>query len=142
MVAWRRLWWMLVLGVLATVAMACSGGSGKVSLVNNDPSTERGAVPAPQQQQTNGSLKPAGNGAAPAGNPAPGPGTGLCKDCQTSKDSVRLSDADGFEFETGEAEAGRMQNAGTPTRGDEKATTFDAGRGMTGTTGSSNLKPR
>ena len=142
MVVLRRLGWVLVLGILAMAAMACSKPTGKVSLVNNDSSNGQSTgVPAPEQ--TGGSSpQTAGNGSkAVQGSTAGGAGNTVCKDCQSANDAVKLSDADGYEFETGEAEAGRMQ-AGQPGKGDEKPATFDAGQGMTGTTGSSNLKPR
>jgi hypothetical protein len=142
MVALRRVWLVLVLGILATAAMACSRSPGKVSLVNNDPSAgQNGGVSAPAKTDGSSPAQTAGDGSKAAPSSTGTRGTTACKDCQSSNDAVKLSDADGFEFETGEAEAGRIQ-AGQPGKGDEKAVTFDAGRGMTGTTGSSNLTPR
>lgn len=141
--ALRRMWWVLVLGILATVGMACSGPSAhKVPQIDGGVSTgEKSGVPT--QQQTGGSShQTAGNGSKVQSQNGGAVGdSARCKDCQSASNSVKLSDADGYEFETGEAEAKGIQ-AGKPAKGDEKPATFDAGRGLTGTTGSSNLKPR
>lgn len=149
--ALRRLWWVLVLGALATLGMACSSSSGSKTAKIGEGVTsgeQAPAAPAPAQ---------AGQGAAPAGGSStaqsasgakapkatagsPGQDGTVCNQCQSTNDAVKLSDADGYTFETGEAEAGRIQ-AGQPAPGGEHPATFDAGEGMKGTTGSSNLRP-
>ena len=144
MAALRRLWWMLMLGALATLGMACSGSPApKTPKIGAGVSTgqDKGVAPAPGQQTGSSAVQPAGT--AKAGQPAkgsPGQDGTTCKQCQTSNDAVKLSDADGYPFQTGEAEAGRIQ-AGPPSGGAERPATFDAGQGMKGTTGSSNLRP-
>jgi uncharacterized iron-regulated membrane protein len=153
MMALRRLWWVLVLGALATLGMACSSSSGsKTAKIGNGVTAgEQAPAPAPA---SNGGPAQAG---APAGGSSTAQSTGgakapkatagspgqngtLCSGCQSGNDAVKLSDADGYTFETGEAEAGRIQ-AGQPAPGGEHPATFDAGEGMKGTTGSSNLRP-
>jgi hypothetical protein len=139
MAAVRRLWWVVILGLLATAGLACSSGTSEkagTSGSQNGSDTQRGST------GEEGAVTP-----QKAGEPVrvqdtdPGVDGTPCEDCQSADDRVKLSDADGFEFETGEAEAGRI-DAGEPAEGDEKPATFDAGQGMTGTTGSSNLKPK
>ena len=136
MAALRRLWWTLMLGALATLGMACSGSSApKTPKIGAGISTgqDKSVSTAPGQTAGSSAAQPAGN--APAGNakaeqPAkgsPGQDGTACKQCQSSNNAVKLSDADGYPFETGEAEAGRIQ-AGPPSGGAEKPATFDAGQ--------------
>ncbi|HEY8199834.1 MAG TPA: hypothetical protein VII47_00610 [Actinomycetota bacterium] len=145
MASLRRLWWMLMLGALATLGMACSGSSApKAPKIGAGVSTgqDQSAPPASGQAGAAPPVQPAGNapkGPAPAKG-SPGQDGTACKQCQSSNDAVKLSDADGYPFETGEAEAGRIQ-AGPPSGGAERPATFDGGQGMKGTTGSSNLRP-
>ncbi|MGH2687291.1 MAG: hypothetical protein ACRDKW_00565 [Actinomycetota bacterium] len=139
----RRRFWMLLLAALMAGGLACSKGGSSTS-------PETGA---PGDTATTGqSGQPAGTDEAPATTGGseevakaqkakPGEPGQNCKECQSSNNAVTRSDADGFEFQTGEAEASRIE-AGDPKPGDEKPSTFDAGEGMTGTTGSGNWQPK
>jgi hypothetical protein len=143
MVALRRLTWTFVVGALATLGMACSGPSAsQAPKIGGGVSAGEGVTPAPSQaavQPAGGAKTGQATGQA-ATKGSPGQDGTVCKQCQSSNDAVKLSDADGYTFETGEAEAGRIQ-ASPPAAGGQRPATFDAGEGMKGTTGSSNLKP-
>jgi hypothetical protein len=140
MVSMRRRFWMVLLAALTAGGLACGKGgsstSSKTGTTGDKAKTEQSGGTAGGD-----SAKPATNGGSAAQDAQPGVPGQNCKECQSANDAVKKSDADGFEFETGEAEAGRIQ-AGDPKPGDEKPSTFDAGDGMTGTTGSGSWKPK
>lgn len=143
MVSMRRRFWMLLLAALMAGGLACSKGGSSTSPESGAPG---------ETATTGGSIEPAGTGDAPvttggseevakAQQAKPGVVGQNCKECQSADNAVTRSDADGFEFQTGEAEASRIE-AGDPKPGDEKPATFDAGQGMTGTTGSGSWQPK
>lgn len=120
--------------MLAATGIAC--GKGPATQIGTSEDAVTGQDAGRDAGQDTGGLTPQSGAQPVAGVPAT---DDPCSDCQTGADKVELSDADGFEFETGEAEAARIQ-AGEPRAGDEQPVTFDAGGGLKGTTGSSNLK--
>ena len=139
----RRLQRLVLVGILALVgivAAGCSSSKTDGTKGAGTQTTQDGKQPAAGDasgggggQTQEGQVKGASTGPAADGN--------ACDGCQSSKDGVKLSDKDGFTFETGEAEAGYL-NAEEPTGDGGKPVTFDGGQGTTGTTGSANLNPK